>query len=271
MKIGFVVNDFAREALNYTTTHLAHAAAVRGHEVRYVPVDGFSLGTDGRLAGFGLRLPSRANRSAKAVLDALGSQCPERLPLDDLDVLMLRNDPAEEFPARPWARLAAINFARFAAEAGVLVLNDPDGLMRHVNKLSLEHLPPGVRPRSVVTRDPGEVAAFAEAEGGPIVIKPLAGSGGRNVFLLRPEDRPNRTQMIEAILREGYVLAQEALPEAAEGDNRVFLLEGQVLEVDGEAAILRRRPHGANMRSNLAAGGSAERSGAGPSRGASPR
>lgn len=258
MRIGFVVHAIATEEEVDTTTHLAQRAVRRGHEVLYVAVDAFSLGSDDRLAAHAVRLPEAAGRSARAVVDHLAAARPERMPLDGLDVLMLRNDPAEDFPSRPWARLAGINFARFAAEAGVLVLNDPDGLVRHVNKLSLEHYPAEVRPRSLVSRDRDEIFAFAE-EHGAAVVKPLAGSGGRNVFILRPEDRPNRKQMIAAILAEGYVLAQEALPEASAGDVRAFLVDGELLEVGGEPAVLHRKPSGDDLRSNISAGGTAEK------------
>ena len=254
MRIGFVVNDMAHETPNYTTTGLAFEALRGGHDVAYVPVDAFSLGGDGRLAAHALRPPKGAEKGQEAMLEGACGAAPERLMLDELDVLMLRNDPADDFQARPWARLAGINFARFAVEAGVIVLNDPDGLARNVNKLSLEHLPPDVRPRSLVSRDVDEIRAFAEEQDGDVIIKPLAGSGGRNVFIVREEDRPNLKQMLLAILTEGYVLAQEALPEAAEGDVRLFMMNGQILERDGKPALMRRRPASGEIRSNIRQG-----------------
>jgi len=62
--------------------------------------------------------------------------------------------------------------------------------------------------------------------GGTIVLKPLFGSGGRNVFLLRPEDMPNANQMIDAVSRDGYIITQEYLPDAIHGDTRLFMLNG---------------------------------------------
>ena len=40
-------------------------------------------------------------------------------------------------------------------------------------------------------------------------MKPLQGSGGASVFLAGPGDKPNLNQMVEAITRDGYVVAQE--------------------------------------------------------------
>jgi glutathione synthase len=40
------------------------------------------------------------------------------------------------------------------------------------------------------------------------VLKPLQGSGGASVFLVRPDDIPNINQMIDAVSRDGFVIAQ---------------------------------------------------------------
>lgn len=43
----------------------------------------------------------------------------EQTTVDTLDVLWLRNDPAEDVNNRPWARLAGVNFGRLAMCHGV--------------------------------------------------------------------------------------------------------------------------------------------------------
>ena len=88
-----------------------------------------------------------------------------------------------------------------------------------------------------------------------IVLKPLQGSGGASVFLVRPEDLPNINQMIDAVSRDGFVIAQEYLPAAAEGDMRLFMMNGRPLQVRGKYAAFRRIRSGGDMRSNLHAGG----------------
>jgi glutathione synthase len=258
MRIGFVVNDIAGESPDYTTTLLAREALERGHEVAYVALDAFSLGPDDRVAAHALRAPREAAGSGEALLAALREAAPTRLALDAFDVVMLRNDPAEDVSERPWARLAGIDFGRFSAEACVIALNDPDGLARNLDKLALEHYPAEIRPRSLVSRRVDEIRAFAEEIDGAVVIKPLAGSGGRKVFLVRPDERGNLKQMIEAILEDGYVLAQEALPEAARGDVRLFLMNGRVLEVDGRPAALHRIPAAGEARANITQGAGVE-------------
>jgi glutathione synthase len=177
------------------------------------------------------------------------------LPLGDLDILFLRNDPALDVFERPWARLAGVNFGRMAAGLGVIVLNDPVGLNHAINKMYLQEFPSFIRPREIITRDRADLMAFLGDLNRPAVLKPLAGSGGRNVFLVRAEDRVNLNQIIETVLRESYVLAQDYVENGSRGDLRVFLWRGEILRCEGQPAILARHPAGADVRSNLTAGG----------------
>jgi glutathione synthase len=175
--------------------------------------------------------------------------------VDDLDVLMLRNDPSTDTGLRAWAQSTGVIFGRAAMRHGVIVLNDPNGLAKAMNKMYFQLFPEEVRPRTLITRDKEEVKKFAREEGGNIVLKPLQGSGGSNVFLVRKEDLSNLNQMVEAVSRDGYVIAQEYLPAAAEGDIRLFLMNGLPLRYKSKYAAFRRVRTGDDMRSNIHAGG----------------
>lgn len=190
------------------------------------------------------------------MLETLAEGPEEPLSIDDLDLLLLRADPAKE-EARPWARDAGVLFGQMAAVRGVLVLNDPGGLAGALNKLYFQYFPEEVRPATVITRDPDRIRAFVDEREGRVVLKPLQGSGGQNVFVLDSDDRSNLNQMIEAVLRDGYVIAQEYLPAAKEGDVRLFLLDGRPLTVEGEVACFRRVNESGDPRSNMHAGGKA--------------
>jgi glutathione synthase len=61
--------------------------------------------------------------------------------------------------------------------------------------------------------------------------------------------------MIEALTRDGYVIAQEYLPAAADGDTRLFIMNGRPLRYKGKYAAFRRVRSGDDMRSNIHAGG----------------
>lgn len=61
--------------------------------------------------------------------------------------------------------------------------------------------------------------------------------------------------MIEAVSRDGYVVAQEYLPQAAQGDVRLFMMNGEPLRYKGRYAAFRRMRSGEDIRSNIHAGG----------------
>jgi glutathione synthase len=178
--------------------------------------------------------------------------------LDDFDVLMLRSDPAVDAAENSWAYTAGLAFGHLLADSGVLVVNDPNALADAMSKAYFQHFPEVVRPRTMISRDEERVREFIEQLGGRAVLKPLQGSGGSGVFLVNMKEEPNITQIMEAIARDGYVVAQEYLPAAESGDVRMFVMNGRPLEVDGVYAAFRRRPGPTDVRSNMSAGGSAE-------------
>lgn len=257
MHIAFVVNDIRNERVGFTTTHLAMHAVNQGHDVYYMDVGAFSIHPDNHIYAYGVSVARDHHRSAKVFLQALqNSSITRRIAVDKLDVLMLRNDPVTDAVARPWARRAAINFGRFAMEHGVLVLNDPDGLDRAFTKLYLKSLPLWTYPRTLITRDKEEIRSFISDEGGYAILKPLFGSGGKGVFVVRPHDEPNLNQMIESNTRDGYVIAQQFLPGGVEGDTRLIVMDNEPLRCNGKiAAIHRQRREGdQDIRSNMTAG-----------------
>ena len=260
MRIGLVVNDIYTEQAGYTTTRLAMWSINRGHDVWIMGLEDFTYDTDEKIHARARTVPRKQYKSADGYLKSLQGKAAihERITVDDLDVLMLRSDPANEVVSRPWAVAAGINFGRMAMRSGVIVLNDPNGLSMALNKTYFQLFPEEVRPRTIITRDVGEIRHFAKELGGNIVLKPLQGSGGSGVFLLRPEDKSNLNQIVESLIRDGYIIAQEYLPKAAEGDIRLFMMNGRPLRYKGKYAAFRRIRSGDDIRSNVHAGGSLE-------------
>lgn len=260
MMIAFFVNDIEREYVNYTTTVLAHRAASRGHRVCYVTPGDFALNADDSLSVHGRFLPKRKYKDRPDFFDTLKDPKAvkiERLDVTEIDVLMLRNDPSIDSQT-PWAMEAGILFGREAVRRGVIVLNDPDSLGRAINKLYFQSFPIEARAETLITKHASDIKAFAKAHRGNIILKPLQGSGGSGVFKLDPENSANLNQMIEAIGRDGYIIAQAYVPAARKGDIRFFLLNGRPLEINGKYAALRRVAAKDDIRSNIHAGGKAE-------------
>ncbi len=260
MRIGFFVNDILTEKASYTTIRLAMAALRLGHDVWFIGAGDFAYDPDDKVYARAHALPKKKYKSNELfTADLQGKHViHERICVDDLDVLFLRNDPATDVRARPWAQAAGIEFGRLALRHGVIVVNDPNGLAKAMNKMYFQLFPEDIRPRTLITRDHDEIKVFAKEQGGTFVLKPLQGSGGENVFLVRPDDISNLNQMIDAVGRDGYVIAQEYLPAAAQGDTRLFLMNGLPLRYKGKYAAFRRVRTDGDMRSNIHAGGRKE-------------
>ena len=258
MKLGFVVNRIATEQPGYTTTRLAMTATRMGHDVWLMGVDDFAHDPDGSVTAMARTVPAKNYRSLKAYLEKVQSdEAAERIVVDDLDVLMMRNDPAEDVAERPWAVTSGVLFGQLAMSRGVLVVNDPTSLADAVNKTYFQHFPEEVRPRTMISRDPAAINEFIEEMKGSAVLKPLQGSGGAGVFLVSGKESPNLNQMIEALSRDGYIVVQEYLAAGKDGDTRLFVMNGQPLERDGQYAAFRRVNESTDMRSNMHAGGEA--------------
>jgi glutathione synthase len=257
MRIGFVVNDIKTEEPSYTTTRLAMEAINRGHESWLIGTGDLAFDPDDHVRARARSVSKTKYKSLKAFLEELRGPKgrSERITVDDLDVLLLRNDPSADQGRRAWAQMSGINFGRAAMRRGVIVLNDPDRLAQAMNKMYFQLFPEEVRPATLITRDRNEIKEFAREQGGHVVIKPLQGSGGTGVFLVRDDDIGNLNQMIEAVSRDGYVVAQEYLEAAAEGDMRLFMMNGQPLRHKGRYAAFRRLRSQDDIRSNIHAGG----------------
>ncbi len=260
MRIGFVVNDIETEQATYTTTRLSMTATNMGHEAWTLGVGDFVYMPDGSIHAYAQSVKGKEYKALdKYMAELIGDESRrERIAVTDLDVLLLRNDPSEDAANRPWAQTTGILFGQLAAQAGAVVLNDPVHLANAINKTYFQHFPDQVRPRTCISRNPEEIKDFIAQEKGKAVIKPLQGSGGKSVFLVKEEDSANVNQMIDAVLRDGYVICQEYLPRATDGDVRLFVMNGQALSQDGKYAAFRRVNKSGDMRSNMHSGGESQ-------------
>lgn len=260
MNIGFLVNQTHKEQVAYTTTGLALEAHRRGHRVHYIGVGDLAYLPNGQMGGHVRSLPDdREFRSPTTLLEALRESEKTRLMASELDVLLLRNDPALDTEARPWAQDVGMLFGQLASLQGVTVLNDPQGLMQASTKLYLQYFPERIRPDTIITRNLADVEAFYREHQHKVILKPLKGSGGKNVFLVDKKEDKNMKQIVEAICRDGFLIAQEYLPEAKKGDIRLFLLDGEVLRVGKRVAAIRRVQQAGDIRSNIHQGGTAKK------------
>lgn len=255
MKIAFVINDINTEDANYTTVNLAKKAHEMGHSIYMIDVGHLSYAHDGLMGAKARTVEDKKYKSSGTFFNALKQSTLKYITAVDLDVLFLRNNPADEIGEREWAQNAAYVFGEIAVKNGVIVLNHPATLSTAINKMYFQHFPEILRPKTIITRDQKEIEDFFEDQKGKIILKPLQGSGGTNVFMVDRKSKKNLNQIIEAISRDGYVIAQEYLTEATEGDTRLFIMNGNPLTVDGKFAAIRRVNETEDIRSNVHAGG----------------
>ena len=255
MRVAFLVNDVATEIDEYTTTRLARAAAQGGHEVWYVGIGDAELGeSDGQLVARAHPAPFHRLDTLERFMKRIKAGDTTRIALDQLDAVFLRNESIDDLQERPWASPLGVVFGQMLKARGVTVVNDPMSLVRATSKLYLEEFPETIRPRSLVTRDPEAIERFVGTVGHS-VVKPLYGAKGRNVFMIEDHQETNLAQMTEAVLQDGYAVVQEFVHGGENGDARIFLLEGHLLECDGKPAAFRRVPTGNDPRANISAGG----------------
>lgn len=252
MKLGILVNVMDSSEAGATTYRLAAEAVNKGHDVWTMSSGNLSYNADDTIGAFARAVPPGRYTSAK-FLDVFKSDkaINKWVTLDDFDVLLLRSNPAAQ---KAWAQSAGIHFGRLAMRHGVIVLNDPNGLSKAMNKLYLQTFPETVRPRTLVTRNLNRIEKFLDDEG-TIIIKPLQGSGGAGVFIVKNNEEHNLEDIVESVSRDGFVVAQEYLPAAAEGDTRLFVMNGLPLRHKGKYAAFRRIRSGDDIRSNIHAGG----------------
>jgi glutathione synthase len=165
----------------------------------------------------------------------------------DVDVVLMRQDPPFDLGYITATHL----LERIQGET--LVVNDPGAVRNAPEKVWVLDFA-RFMPPTMVTRSLGAARHFL-AEHGEIVLKPLHGNAGKAVFKIE-RDSANLAALMElfnATYREPHVL-QAFLPEVVEGDKRIVLVEGEF------AGAINRRPGSGEIRSNLAAGGTAEAS-----------
>jgi len=163
----------------------------------------------------------------------------------DYDVILMRKDPPFDMRF-----IYATYMLDHAKAAGVLVVNDPQAIRDCNEKLFATWFSEYMSP-TIVTSKQAHIRQFI-AEHQDVIVKPLDGMGGTGIFRLTA-DSPNIGVTIEVLteLETLPIMAQRYLPEIKEGDKRVLIVDGVVVDYS-----LARIPSKGETRGNLAAGGS---------------
>ncbi|QJQ32418.1 glutathione synthase [Sphingomonas lacunae] len=219
-------------------------AQARGHQIWHYLAEDLTLDRDR------LTAPARAIEHVQRVAgDHVRVGETRRLDLaQDVDVIWMRQDPPFDL-----GYITATHLLERIADK-TLVVNDPVSVRNAPEKLYVldfaQYMPP-----TMITRDLAELRRF-HAEHGEVVVKPLHGNAGAAVFRIDASgsNMGALAELFGKVWREPFMV-QAFLPEVAQGDKRIVLVDGEV------AGAINRLPGKGEIRSNLAAGGSAHKTG----------
>jgi len=163
--------------------------------------------------------------------------------LGSLDVVFMRKDPPFDMDY-----IYATYLLEQLESEGALVINKPSSLRDANEKLFSLNFPDCI-PKTLVSSKIEKLNDFIH-EIKTVVVKPLDGMGGKDIFKLSRGDK-NINKVLNKITNNEsrYVMAQEFLAEIKDGDKRILLINGNPVDY-----ALARLPAEGSFKGNLAAG-----------------
>jgi len=175
----------------------------------------------------------------------------QRLPVKGFEVMVLRKDPPLD-----WTMLNFLD----SIKDDTWIINDVDGLRSCSTKLYLTTFEDSHEfiPDTHVSKDIDYLYnAIEESKSEKLILKPLDGFGGSGVILLEKSAMTNVRSLLDFYIggsdQKNYVIIQEFVEGAEEGDVRIFMLNGEPL------GAMKRVPAKGDIRSNVHAGGQVEK------------
>ena len=217
------------------------SAQARGHRLWHYDVRSLAW-EDGRITAWAR--PVRVQRVEGQHYGFEGDEAKIDLATD-IDVVLMRQDP----PFDLGYISAALLLDRLKGET--LVVNDPKSVINAPEKMFVldyaRFMPP-----TLIARKLEDVRAFQQRHGA-VVMKPLHGNGGKAIMRVEADgtNLSAITELFGQVWPEPFMV-QPFLPEVAEGDKRIVLVDGEF------AGAINRKPGAGEFRSNLVQGGSAE-------------
>ena len=166
----------------------------------------------------------------------------EILQLKEIDVVFMRKDPPFDMDY-----IYATYLLEQLEASGVMVVNKPSSLRDANEKLFALNFPELI-PKTLVSSNNEKLSVFIN-DNVDVVVKPLDGMGGTNIFKLKKGD--DNEEVLLKLTNNGqrYIMAQEFLPEIKHGDKRILLINGKPVDY-----ALARMPAEGSFKGNLAAG-----------------
>ncbi len=237
MKFAFLMDPLESvKAYKDTTYFLMLAARERGHSVFY----------------FGAGSMKANNETVSAVVSEVDVHTTiekpftvlkfDELDLACMDAILIRTDPP--FDRGYLYSTLLLDLLR----SNTVVVNSPTGIRNWNEKLAAMFYP-DLTPYTLISNSKREILECAE-QMGRLTLKPIDGHGGKGIVFLEVDD-PEADEKIEQITMSGkhWVLAQQYLSAAVDGDKRILLVNGDpigaILRVHAEGVELNNLDQGA--------------------------
>jgi glutathione synthase len=236
-----------------STLRIIHEAVKRGHEVSITHPSNLTIRESITLSlckqiSLGEKLTSSITSFYKTVkFDT------KMCPLSEFDVIFMRDNP-------PLDSLV-LNFLD-SIKDDVFIMNAIDGLREANNKIyTAAYFDPDreLIPATHVSKNIDYLLRIIEeSENDKMIMKPLDGYGGSGVIIIEKSAMKNIRSLLDFYINRdrdhsNYVILQEYIEGAEEGDVRILMLNGKPI------GALKRVPIKGDVRSNISAGGSVEK------------
>lgn len=252
MHVAFIIEDWATiEPLKSSTLTIIKECMERKHKVSILYTNNLTV-RNNIVHGFAKLLDPMDK-----IPDAITSfykKCTYEVkltPLHAFDCIMIRKDP----PINP----LVLNFLDSVKDETVII-NDVDGIRKANNKLYTTTFHDPNNHYLPITHVSGSKKyihkIIDESDQEKMILKPLDGSGGKGVIVLEKNARSNLNSLLDFYIDESgenYVILQEYIEGAENGDVRVLMLNGKPI------GAYHRKPAEGEIRANIQAGGTAHK------------
>jgi glutathione synthase len=253
MNICFLIDPW--EEINPkddSTLRLIHESLIRGHNVGILYAFSLTI-RDSNTFGFVRMIKKQEKYSSNFDIFYKKIELKKQmLPISGFDTIFIRTNP-------PLDQIM-LNFLD-SIKDHTFIVNDIDGLRRANNKLypaSFDDPGNEIIPVTHVSKSKNYLKeVIKNSAKDKMILKPLDGFGGSGVIVLEKDATQNINSLLDFYIsgkRDGnYVIVQEFIEGAEEGDTRVLMLNGEAV------GAYKRIPAQDDIRSNIKAGGSAQK------------
>ncbi|MBL6992132.1 MAG: glutathione synthase [Bacteriovoracaceae bacterium] len=252
MHIAFIADSW--EELNPeidSTVRLIHESCIRGHRVGLFAPGNLTV-RDNETYAYCNMFSKNQNTSENILTFYKKAKLSRQMvPLKGFDTIFIRKNP-------PVHNLV-LSFLD-SVKNDTFMINDVDGLRKAGSKIYSTTFDEASEyvPETHVSKDVDYLeSVIKECTADKMILKPLDGYGGKGVILLETKAQSSIRSLLEFYVegqdRKNYVILQEYIPGADQGDIRVLMLNGEPI------GAMKRTPKEGDARSNVHAGGTASK------------